>query len=174
MAANIGGKIKKLKLKHLEIERKYLINQKLWDRAEKPEPRFLTQGYLCSDDKKVIRIRIVQTNAGRRGYLTLKGRMQNLGRPEYEYEVPAEEASDLLALIQSRPVEKIRYKYPHKGKIWDVDIFLGENKGLFLAEIELDDPDEVIDFPEWVGDEVSHDPRYYNAYLALHPFNTWK
>lgn len=163
-----------LPLKHLEIERKYLIHPKVWDQAEKPAARFLTQGYLCKDDQKVIRIRIVRTMAGSKGYLTIKGRMENLGRPEFEYEVPVEEATDLLALIQAHPIEKIRYKYLHKGKIWDVDIFQGANKGLYLAELELENPEEAIDFPQWVGEEVSHDPRYYNSYLSEHPFTTWK
>ncbi len=161
-------------MKHLEIERKYLVDPEIWHLAEKPEVRVLTQGYLCMDDLKVIRIRIVQTNSDSRGYLTIKGKMKNLGRPEFEYEIPIEEAKDLMALTLYNPIEKTRYKYLHMGKIWDVDIFRGGNEGLCMAEIELDDPDEVIDFPEWVGREVSHDPRFYNAYLSEHPFTTWK
>ncbi len=142
--------------------------------ADKPEARTLTQGYLCMDDQKVIRVRIVQIHSGSRGYLTIKGKMQNLGRPEFEYEIPVEEAKDLIALTLYTPIEKTRYKYLYKGKIWDVDIFHGSNEGLYLAEIELDDPNDAIDFPEWIREEVSHDPRYYNSYLSEHPFTTWK
>lgn len=160
-------------LKHLEIERKYLIDPEAWELVIKPEARSLIQGYLCRDDQKVIRVRIVSTSAGKRGYLTIKGKMENLGRPEFEYEVPADEAADLMALVLFQPVEKTRFKYLHKGKIWDVDIFHGVNKGLYMAELELDDPDEPIDFPEWVREEVSNDPRYYNSYLSEHPFTTW-
>jgi len=161
-------------LKHLEIERKYLIDTELWGHAVKPEPRVLVQGYLCKDDHKVVRVRIVRTTAGERGYMTIKGKMQNLGRPEFEYEIPPEEAKDLLALTLYPPIEKTRYKYLYKGKIWDVDIFHGSNEGLYLAEIELDDPNDAIDFPEWIRKEVSNDPRYYNAYLSEHPYTTWK
>ena len=161
-------------MKHLEIERKYLIDPVKWELAEKPEASSLTQGYLCKDDHKVIRVRIVKIGAGEKGYMTIKGKMQNLGRPEFEYEIPVEEAKDLLALTLYKPIEKTRYKYLHKGKIWDVDIFAGSNEGLFLAEIELDHPDEAIDFPDWIVEEVSHDPRYYNAYLSEYPFTTWK
>lgn len=161
-------------MKHLEIERKYLIDPVKWALAEKPEARELVQGYLCKDDQKVIRVRIVKMDAGEKGYLTIKGKMENLGRSEFEYEIPPSEAKDLLALTLYGPVEKTRYKYPHAGKIWDVDLFHGSNEGLMLAEIELDHPEEPIDFPEWVGGEVSHDPRYYNAYLSEHPFSTWK
>jgi len=158
----------------LEIERKYLIDPVQWDKAAKPEARMLTQGYLCKDDQKVIRVRIVRIGDLEKGYLTIKGKMFNLGRPEFEYEIPVDEAENLMALTLFNPIEKTRFKYVYGGKTWDVDIFHGSNKGLYLAEIELDDPDQAIDFPEWVGEEVSHDPRYYNAYLSEHPFTTWK
>ncbi|MFH1295952.1 MAG: CYTH domain-containing protein [Bacteroidota bacterium] len=161
-------------MKHLEIERKYLVRMEMWDQVEKPEGRELIQGYLCRDDQKVIRVRIVRIKAGKKGYLTIKGKIENLGRPEFEYEIPAEEALDLLALALFHPIEKTRYKYLYRGKIWDVDIFHGVNKGLYMAELELDDPDEVIDFPTWVGEEVSHDLRYYNSYLSEHPYKTWQ
>ena len=156
-------------LKHLEIERKYLFNLQDWELVEKPKGVKLFQGYLCKDDYKVIRIRI----AGNRGSLAIKGRLENLSRPEFQYEIPIEEANDLLLLALNKPIEKTRYKYNHKGNIWDVDIFHGENEGLCMAELELDDPDEPIDFPDWIGGEVSHDPRYYNSYLSEHPFTSW-
>lgn len=161
-------------MKHLEIERKYLIDPVGWDKAAKPVARMLTQGYLCKDDQRVIRVRVVRIGDLEKGYLTIKGKMDNLGRPEFEYEIPVDEAKDLMALTLFNPIEKTRYKYVCGGKIWDVDIFHGSNRGLYLAEIELDDPDQAIDFPEWVAEEVSHDPRYYNAYLSEHPFTTWK
>lgn len=154
----------------MEIERKYLIRMDLWLKSEKPEGRLLLQGYLCRDDEKVVRIRI----AGQRGFLTIKGKLENLGRPEFEYEIPVTEARDLLSLSLFPPIEKTRYKYPYGGRIWDVDIFHGENEGLAMAEVELDEPGEEIDFPDWAGEEVSHDPRYYNSYIAGHPFRTWK
>ena len=130
----------------------------------------MQQGYLCTDSSKVIRIRI----AASKGFLTIKGQMENLGRPEFEYAIPEEEARELLSLASGFPIEKTRYKVPFHGKIWDVDIFHGSNEGLCMAEIELNSPDEPIDFPEWVQVEVTHDPRYYNAYLSSHPFLTWK
>ncbi|MBL7110828.1 MAG: CYTH domain-containing protein [Bacteroidales bacterium] len=156
-------------MKHLEIERKFLVRQHIWEDVEKPEAKKLVQGYLCRDDQGVVRVRI----ADDKGFLTIKGKLENLGRPEFEYGIPIDEATDLLALTLFTPIEKTRYKYMYRGKLWDVDIFHGANEGLFMAEVELEDPEEQIDFPDWIGEEVSHDPRYYNAYLSQHPFKTW-
>jgi len=157
-------------LKHLEIERKFLVKPGVWEQTKKPLGKKLFQGYLCNDDKKSIRVRITADKAS----LTVKGALENLCRPEFEYVIHEGEASDLLIFAQNHCIEKTRYKTEYKGKIWDVDVFHGLNAGLFLAEIELNHPDELVELPGWVGEEVSCDPRYYNSYLSEHPFTTWK
>ena len=153
-----------------EIEHKYLVRKDLWYAVHKPTGMRILQGYLLADPAKTIRIRIAGTN----GFLTIKGPSRNASRAEYEYPIPISEAEELMQLCMTPPIEKIRYKIEYSGKNWDVDEFFGENEGLILAEIELAFESETYKKPTWVGEEVTHDPRYYNSYLAVNPVSTWK
>lgn len=128
------------------------------------------QGCLTSPAICTVRIRI----AGTIGFLTLKSKVVGIARSEYEYEIPQNHALALLDLVCDRPqIEKYRYKIPYAGLVWEVDEFLGENAGLVLAEVELTDADQAFDRPDWIDEEVSGDVRYFNSYLAKHPFTTW-
>lgn len=152
-----------------EIERKFLVNRARWEAAVKPEGRALRQGYLLADADKTIRVRI----AGNRGYLTLKGKTEGATRAEFEYEIPADEATELLDRFAVSELAKTRYRVPVGRKTWDVDVFSGKNEGLLLAEVELEDEDEPFELPDWAGEEVTHDARYYNSNLSLKPFSEW-
>ena len=113
------------------------------------------------------RIRIIDQA---RAKLTIKSPVSNLKRFEVEYEIPLADAGVLIALRESRLVEKLRYKLPWRGLTWDIDVFQGENQGLVIAEIELPHENEVFEKPNWLGREVASNPRYSNANLAKNPF----
>jgi adenylate cyclase len=150
----------------LEIERKFLVNTELLN-LDIPGTRII-QGYLHLSDQKTIRIRI----AGDKAYLTIKGPDQNGVRSEFEYDVPLEDARYIMATYCiNELIEKIRYKVEWSGKTWEIDEFLGKNKGLWLAEIELTDRDEVFDMPAFIATEVTGDSRFHNSYLSSHPFS---
>ena len=129
----------------------------------------LVQGYLAGSDQATVRVRI----AGNTAFLTVKGRVKNLTRQEFEYEIPVADAQAMMDLCYPRVVEKTRYKIPIDDLIWEVDDFAGTNQGLVLAEVELTSPEQVVSLPSWIGLEVSDDPRYFNSYLAAHPYSTW-
>ena len=129
----------------------------------------MAQGYLSRDPKRTVRIRI----AGMQGYLTIKGETNGAARLEYEYEIPAEEARELLALCEQPLVEKTRYRETVAGHVWEVDVFHGANAGLVIAEIELASEAEDFSLPTWAGAEVTGEKRYYNAALIAHPYNMW-
>ena len=129
----------------------------------------MAQGYLSRDPKRTVRIRI----AGMQGYLTIKGETHGAARLEYEYEIPAEEARELLALCEQPLVEKTRYRETVAGHVWEVDVFHGANAGLVVAEIELASEAENFPLPTWAGAEVTGEKRYYNSALIAHPYNMW-
>jgi len=153
-----------------EIERKFLINQTEWSQLEKPAGKNFRQGYLLTDPHKTIRVRTTEINA----WLTIKGISKGASRLEYEYEIPLSEGAELLDSFAVSELEKIRYEINHKGKLWEVDVFCGENEGLIVAEIELDAEDESFELPPWVDIEVTTDSRYYNSNLTNAPFKNWK
>jgi adenylate cyclase len=153
-----------------ETEHKYLVRKDLWYAVHKPAGVNIRQGYLQADPEKTIRIR----TTGAAATLTIKGPSRNATRSEYEYPIPPGEADELLQLCTNQIIEKVRYRIGYAGKIWEVDEFFGENEGLILAEIELTFEEEKYGKPAWAGEEVTTDPRYYNAYLAIHPFSGWK
>lgn len=153
-----------------EIERKYLVDHTKWLQLDKPKGEQNRQGYILTDPQKTIRIRVTETHA----YLTIKGLNIGATRPEYEYEIPAEEAKELLDKFAISELSKIRCKIPFKGKLWEVDQFLGDNEGLIVAEIELKSEDEQYDLPECVTKEVTGEEKYYNSNLAIHPYKKWK
>ncbi|WP_323015160.1 CYTH domain-containing protein [Devosia sp.] len=146
----------------MEIERKFLVRSDGW-KGHVTGRKSLVQGYLSSHAKVTVRVRIED---GRRGLLTLKGRPDGLARPEFEYEIPLEDARDLMGLAEPHVVAKTRHLVPHGGLVWEVDVFTGRHAGLVLAEVELDRQDQAIILPDWIGPEVSWDDRYNNASLA--------
>jgi CYTH domain-containing protein len=150
----------------IEIERKFLVNGTAWRHGD--GVRF-SQGYLNRDKERTVRVRL----AGEKAFLTIKGVSVGASRAEFEYEIPASDAEQLLKLCDGPVIEKIRRVIQLEGATWEVDEFLGENAGLVVAEIELHSEDQAFDRPEWLGEEVTHDSRYFNSCLATHPFTRW-
>jgi adenylate cyclase len=150
-----------------EIERKFLVSDESW-RSGSPGCHYI-QGYLSRDPERVVRVR----QAGDAAVITIKGISRGTARQEFEYAIPLSDAEALMKLCLRPLIEKTRYKVEYHGKRWEVDEFRGENEGLLLAEIELTREDEPVDLPPWVGKEVSHDARYFNANLVEHPFTRW-
>jgi adenylate cyclase len=159
----------------IEIERKFLVNGEAWRPLAGISSRSLSQGTLyrqgyIASGSRTVRVRV----AGDQAYLTIKGASIGISRSEYEYSIPLSDAIEMLESLCDRPlIEKIRYKIPWQDRLWEIDEFLGENQGLILAEVELSDSNQSISLPDWVGQEVSTDPRYFNSNLAKHPFQNW-
>ena len=153
---------------NLEIERKFLVRGPY--KADATEATQIAQGYLCTDPRRTVRVRI----RADKGYITVKGPSEGASRFEWEKEIPVEEARELLKLAEDGVIEKTRHLVPFKGHVWEVDEFHGANEGLTLAEIELGEENETFELPAWAGEEVTSDPRYYNSYLKDHPFGEWK
>ena len=151
----------------LEIERKFLVDNNKWKPSVAGER--IRQGYLSTDKERVVRVR----TKGDTAFLTIKGKMQGITRTEFEYEIPVDDALALLKMCLNHPIEKTRYTELHAGKWWEIDVFEGENEGLLLAEIELQHENEEVQFPEWVGEEVTQDLRYYNSYMSQKPYSAW-
>ncbi|MDJ0962277.1 MAG: CYTH domain-containing protein [Acidimicrobiia bacterium] len=151
-----------------EIERKYLVVGDAW-RALGQGMTF-RQGYLSTVKERTVRVRVV----GDVGTLTIKGLTVGTTRAEYEYPIPVDDANQMLDTLCEEPViDKTRFIVEHDGMTWEIDEFDGANAGLIVAEVELDSEDQTIELPEWIGDEVSHDPRYFNANLIAHPYTEW-
>lgn len=150
-----------------EIERKFLVREGEWH--PKGNGSRILQGYLCSVPERTVRVRMKDDRA----YLTIKGKNDGIRRPEFEYEIPAADAAELIGLCEQPVIAKRRYLEEYKGFIWEIDVFEGENAGLVLAEIELPSEDTVFPLPAWAGEEVSADSRYYNSNLQLHPYCEW-
>lgn len=152
-----------------EIERKFLVVGSAW-RTLAQGTRY-RQGYLNSDKARTVRIRTV----GDQAFLTIKGPTIGVTRTEFEYPIPYDDCVTMLNDLAEQPViDKIRYKIPVDGLIWEVDEFFGANEGLIVAEVELTSEDQAFEKPDWVGEEVSGDVRYYNSSLIKAPYTTWK
>lgn len=153
----------------LEIERKFLVNGDFKPYAHKHER--ITQGYLSSVPERTVRIRIKSNKA----YITIKGKGNESGMSRYEWEkeISTHEASELIKLCEPGIIDKTRYYIENGEFTFEVDEFYGDNQGLVIAEIELNDENETFNHPDWLGEEVTGDKRYYNAYLAKHPFAQW-
>ncbi|MEL7036148.1 MAG: CYTH domain-containing protein [Cyanobacteria bacterium J06592_8] len=152
-----------------EIERKFLVKDDRW--RSLAEGKLYCQGYISSQKGRTVRVRII----GDQGYLTIKGPAVNQVRPEFEYEIPVKDAEEMLQTLCDRPlIEKKRHKIPLGDLIWEVDEFFGENQGLILAEVELTDVNQTIEIPDWIGEDVSDDSRYYNANLVKNPYCEWE
>ncbi len=151
-----------------EIERKFLVTGEEW-RAMAQGTRY-RQGYLSTVKERTVRVRTIDD----KGFLTVKGVSVGATRSEYEYEIPAADADEMLDDLCEKPIiEKNRYKIPIGDVTWEVDEFLGVNDGLIVAEVELRSEDQSFPKPDWIGDEVTGDPRYFNANLIARPFSTW-
>jgi CYTH domain-containing protein len=151
-----------------EIERKFLVKGKNWKRLAPAV--HCRQGYLSSARERTVRVRAI----GGVGYLTVKGITTGATRSEYEYEIPAADAEAMLSDLCEKPlIEKDRRRIAIGSHVWQVDEFSGENRGLVVAEVELQSEDEPFEKPAWVGEEVTADPRYFNANLIRHPFTAW-
>ena len=152
----------------IEIERKYLVVGDEWRQLGTGGE--FRQGYLSTVKERTVRVRVI----GNQGFLTVKGITVGATRTEYEYEIPVDDARAMLADLCEQPViEKIRYAIDWEGLTWEIDEFLGVNSGLVVAEVELEDADREIDLPEWVGEDVTEDPRYFNSNLVARPYSTW-
>ena len=151
-----------------EIERKFLVVGDRW-RSLVRGMRY-RQGYLSTVKERTVRVRTVDN----RGTLTIKGISVGPTRREYEYEIPAAQADEMIDHLCEKPIiEKNRYKIPIGDVTWEVDEFLGVNEGLIVAEVELQSEDQSFARPDWIGEEVTSDPKYFNANLVARPFSTW-
>jgi adenylate cyclase len=150
----------------VEIERKFLVSDT--DIVRGHTGQRLRQGYLSTGPTSV-RVRI----AAERAWLTIKRRRSETTRAEFEYPIPLADANELMKVCVATPIEKVRYRIEHSGRVWEVDVFEGANAPLVVAEVELTAADEAVSIPSWVGREVTNDPRYLNARLTHHPFGSW-
>lgn len=154
----------------IEIERKFLVTSPEFIKDAFRQSR-IVQGYLNSHPERTVRVRV----KGEKGFLTIKGigNETGLSRFEWENEIPLKEAERLLPLCEKGVIDKIRYEVKIGIHVYEVDVFSGANEGLTIAEIELTDENESFEKPKWLGMEVTHDNRYYNAYLSSNPFKNW-
>lgn len=151
-----------------EIERKFLIKGEAWRALA--EGTMYRQGYLNSAKERTVRVRTV----GDKAFLTIKGITVGATRAEYEYEIPFADCNALLDDLAEKPlIEKKRYKIKQGEFTWEIDEFFGDNQGLIVAEIELTSEDQQFGKPDWIGEEVTGDPRYFNSNLIKHPFTRW-
>jgi len=152
-----------------EIERKFLLRNADW-RAAVERSVLMRQGYLSSDARSSVRLRIAADQA----FLNIKSGTLGIQRSEYEYPIPRADAEEILDRLCEKPLlEKTRHYLHFGGHLWEIDEFAGDNTGLIVAEVELSHPDEAVALPDWLGVEVSHEIRYYNSQLARHPYSTW-
>jgi adenylate cyclase len=154
----------------IEIERKFLVKSKnapmLFERRYD-----ITQGYILNSKEKVVRIRLVN---GRDAIITIKGQNIGMSRPEFEYSIPFHEGDEMMKTMCSDVISKTRYICMEQQSRWEVDFFHGDNEGLIVAEIELNSEDEKINYPDWIGKEVTDKKKYYNNNLITNPYKNWK
>ena len=151
-----------------EIERKFLITGDAW--RGRGTSSVFRQGYLSTVKERTVRVRV----AGDQGSITIKGITIGATRTEFEYPIPFTDAGAMLDELCEQPIiEKTRHVVEFHGTIWEIDEFAGVNEGLIVAEVELDSADQEFTLPRWIGDEVTDDPRYFNANLIAHPYSEW-
>ncbi|MDP5028324.1 CYTH domain-containing protein [Flavobacterium sp.] len=155
----------------VEIERKFLVTNRDFI-SESSENFRIVQGYLNSNPERTVRVRI----KGKKGYITIKGKGNESGltRFEWEKEIAISEAEALLQLCENGVIDKTRYNVMFENHLFEVDVFTGENDGLIVAEIELQSENEIFSKPSWLGEEVTSEEKYYNAYLSNYPYTSWK
>ena len=154
----------------VEIEKKFLLVNDSWRKQVTKSIQF-QQGYLIGSDKASVRVRI----EGDKSNLNIKGATLGVRRQEFEYSIPMAEARELLATLCAKPlIEKTRHYIESGDHVWEIDEFTGDNDGLIVAEVELQDENEAFEHHDWLGQEVSHDKRYYNSMLIKNPYKNWK
>lgn len=152
-----------------EIERKFLVKGNTWRQVD--IGILYKQGYISTIKENTVRVRIIEN----KGYLTIKGKTEGATRLEYEYEIPVKDAEEILVRFCQKPlIEKKRYQIEFGGHKWEIDEFQAENKGLVLAEVEIENENEEVNLPGWIGKEVTGDVKYYNVNLVKHPYSKWK
>jgi CYTH domain-containing protein len=149
-----------------EIERKFMVKEGAWRNVKGTRYR---QGYINSAKERNVRVRTMEDKA----YLTIKGIAIGASRMEFEYEIPRQDADKLLEICEKPLIEKTRYKVQEGGFVWEVDEFFRENQGLIVAEVELESEDQEFTNPDWVREEVTGDPRYFNFNLIKNPYTNW-
>lgn len=154
----------------VEIERKFLVNHERWNAIPKPAGQLIRQGYLHNSIDYTIRIRISGSDA----FMAVKGITVGASRSEFEYPIPLKDAQQMLSEFCAVSISKTRYTISQDPHCWEVDVFEEVNYGLIVAEIELTDESDAFEKPDWLAEEVTHDPRYYNANLILNPFTSWR
>jgi CYTH domain-containing protein len=153
-----------------EIERKYLVRNDRWRELSESAIRY-RQGYLSIDPARSVRVRI----AGDSAALTIKGLSKGASRDEFEYSIPTDDAEHMLAELCLKPaIEKTRHTIAFAGQKWEVDEFRADNQGLIVAEVELDEETQDLALPDWLGAEITSDPRYANLNLVTHPYSRWQ
>ena len=152
----------------IEIERKFLLLNSDW-RKEIYDQQKISQGYLSSNPDRTVRIRI----SDQKGIITIKGKSHGTSRAEYEYEIPLKDAEELIGLCEKPTIEKTRYLVSYESKLWEIDEFEGDNNGLIVAEVELENESEKPMLPSWIGKEVSSEKRFFNASLIKYPYSEW-
>jgi len=153
----------------IEIERKFLVKERPFAMAKRSLK--INQGYILNEKSKVIRVR----EKGDDYFLTIKGNNIGISRLEYDFPISKNDAEELIIhFCKTTLIEKTRHYVEHKGHTWEVDEFHGTNDGLIVAEIELESEDEKFEIPNWIGEEVTQDERYYNMNLAVHPYTSWE
>lgn len=152
----------------IEIERKFLILPDKLPRLENGTR--IEQGYIPTENGTTVRVRLADELA----FLCIKSPASSFSRNEYEFAIPQTEATEMLTKVcHSQRVEKYRHRITHNGMLWELDVFLGSNQGLVVAEVELQSEDQTVDLPEWIGEEVTKDGRYSNYALAMNPWCNW-
>jgi CYTH domain-containing protein len=149
----------------IEIERKFLVDGDAWRRDAGPGRRFC-QGHVTKERGNTVRVPRADDHA----FITVKGARSGIARAEFEYEIPIEDAEEMLRTLCAKPlIEKTRYTVPHGGMVWEIDVFGGDAEGVIVAEIELERSDQEFSLPDWIGAEVTHDPRFRNSQIVLEP-----
>ena len=154
-----------------EIERKFLVRGDEW---RTDHPKRYRQGYLTRDRERSVRVRLIEDEAGERGFLTIKGVSRGAARAEYEYAIPPADAREMLDSLCLHPlIEKDRHRVNYGGLLWEIDEFFGDNAGLIVAEVELKSENQEVPLPPWIDREVTGNPSYFNANLSSHPYSEW-
>jgi len=151
----------------IEIERKFLVKGDAWRKGKRTR---YCQGFLSTVKERTVRVRTKED----KGYLTIKGIATGARRMEFEYEIPLQDAIALLELCEKPLIEKDRYELEKGGIVWEVDEFFGENRGLIVAELELENENQYFPRPDWLGEEVTGDSRYFNSNLIKNPYTKWQ
>ena len=152
----------------IEIERRFLLKNDDWKR-EASAPQVLQQGYLSVEKERTIRVRIIDDKA----WLTLKGYISDVSRSEFEYEIPLAHARQMMETMCPFKMEKHRYRVEFKGFVFEIDEYFGDNASLVVAEVELPAEDAPFEKPDWLGEEITSEGKFTNAYLSKHPYSTW-